>query len=47
MAALEVTAKKGVEAGLPENAYYFALNRDWLKREFEEKIKVLEKALVG
>ena len=39
IAALDVSYQRALDAGLPEKgAYYFAMNRAWLKKEFEAKI---------
>ena len=44
IARLEQTWQKAKEAGLPDNAYYYALNKAWLQREFAAKIQTYEKA---
>lgn len=41
---LEQSWQRAKDAGLPDSAYYYALNKTWLKREFAAKIKTYEKA---
>jgi hypothetical protein len=41
---LEQSWQKAKDSGLPDSAYYYALNKNWLKREFAAKIKTYEKA---
>lgn len=41
---LDVSYKAAQAAGLPDKAYYYPLNRDWLKKEFERKILDYEQA---
>ncbi|MFA6567493.1 MAG: hypothetical protein WCS96_04710 [Victivallales bacterium] len=45
VARLEQSRRAAEKAGLPETAYYYALNKNWLQREFTAKIKTYEKAL--
>ncbi|MFA6175242.1 MAG: hypothetical protein WC765_01540 [Phycisphaerae bacterium] len=44
LARLEESWKKAKEAGLPDSAYYYALNKVWLQREFAAKIQAYETA---
>lgn len=41
---LEQSWQKAKDAGLPDSAYYYTLNKAWLQREFTVKIKIYEKA---
>ncbi len=42
---LELSRRKAKAAGLPDNAYTFALSKSWLEREFRAKIKAYAEAL--
>ena len=41
---LEQSAQKAKDAGLPDSAYYYALNKAWLQREFAAKINAYKTA---
>ena len=40
---LEQSWQKAKDAGLPDSAYYYALNKAWLQRELAAKIQTYEK----
>lgn len=44
IAALKTAYRQAQAAGLPDKAYYFALNQSWLQKECAEKRRVLEGA---
>jgi len=41
---LEQSWQKAKDAGLPDGAYYYGLNKAWLQRELAAKIQIYEKA---